>query len=80
MCRLNMQERLQLLCQWIDKNYDKSGQRMTAGKVLRCKSAEVKTKVAEVMGIMLDNRLEFEEECYSQCGELLLLVCPKKIF
>ena len=42
--------------------------------MLTFSGAEVKTKVAEVMRIMLENRLEFKEECFSQCGELKLLL------
>lgn len=68
-----MQERLQLLCQRIDKRHVKLWKRMSEEKVLTFNNAEVKTKVAEALRIMLNNRLEFKEECYSQCGKLVLL-------
>ena len=63
-----MQERMQRLCQEIDK-HAKLGKTILEEKVPTCKITEVKTKLIEVMRIMLDSRLEFNEECFSQCGK-----------
>lgn len=65
-----IQERAQRLCQEIEKQV-KSGKTITEGKVPTCKITEVKTKLVEVMRIMLDNRLKFNEECFSQCGKCM---------
>jgi len=59
---------MQRLCQEIDK-HAKLGKTVLEEKVPTCKIIEVKTKLIEVMRIMLDNRLEFNEECFSQCGK-----------
>lgn len=67
-----LQERAQRLCQEIEKQV-KSGKTIPEGKVPACKITEVKTKLVEVMRIMLDNRLEFNEECTSQCGKRMQL-------
>lgn len=75
-----MQERLQLLCQRIDEHHDKLWKKMPDEKVLTFNNAEVKAKVTEAMRIMLDNRLERKEECYSQCGKLVLLVFQGECF
>lgn len=66
---------MQRLCQEIDKHV-KSGKTVPEEKVATCKITEVKTKLIEVMRTMLDNRLEFNEECYSQCGELMQASVP----
>ena len=65
-----LQERAQRLCQEIEKQV-KSGKTIPEGKVPACKITEVKTKLVEVMRIMLDNRLVFNEECFSQCGKCM---------
>ena len=69
-----MQERTQRLCQEIEKHV-KLGKAILEGKVPACKITEVKTKLIQVMRILLDNRLEFNEECFSQCGK-----CMQKSF
>ena len=63
-----MQERTQRLFQEIEKQV-KLGKTILEEKVPTCKITEVKTKLIEVMRMMLDNRLEFNEECFSQCGK-----------
>jgi len=65
-----IQERTQRLCQEIEKQV-KSGKTIPEGKMPTCKITEVKTKLVEVMRITLDNRLEFNEECFSQCGKCM---------
>ncbi|KAJ7391479.1 AAA ATPase midasin, partial [Desmophyllum pertusum] len=59
-------ERLQHLCQRIDKHHNKSWMSVPEEKLLT--SAEVRRKLAEVMRIILDNRLEFKEDG-NQCGQ-----------
>jgi len=63
-----MQERIHRLRQGINK-HAKLGKTKLEEKVPTCKITEVKTKLIEVMRIMLDNRLGFNEECFSQCGK-----------
>ena len=64
-----MQERVQHLCQEIDKHI-KLGKTILEEKVPTCKiTSEVKTKLIEVMRVLLDDRLKFNEECFSQCGK-----------
>lgn len=63
-----MQERTQRLCQEIDKHI-KLGKTLLEEKVPTCTITEVRTNLIEVMRIMLDNRVEFNEECFSQCGK-----------
>ena len=63
-----MQKRTHRLCQEIEKHV-KLGKAILEEKVPTCKITEVKTKLIQVMRIMLDNRLEFNEECFSQCGK-----------
>ena len=62
-----MQERMQRLCQEIEKHV-KLGKTIKE-KMPTCKITEVKTKLIEVMRIMLDNRLEFNKEYFPQCGK-----------
>lgn len=66
---LTIQERLQHLCQRIDKHHNKSWMSVPEEKLLT--SAEVRHKLAGVMRIILDNRPEFKEDG-NQCGELIL--------
>ena len=64
-----IQERMQRLCQEIEKHV-KLGKTIKE-KMPTCKITEAKTKLIEVMKIMLDNRLEFNEEYFPQCGKRL---------
>ena len=59
---------MQRLCQEVDK-HAKLGKTTLGEKVPTCKITEAKTKLIEIMRKMLDNRLEFNEECFPQYGK-----------
>ena len=59
------------LCKRIDKYCDRSWRSRSEEKLQSCKDAELKGRLAEVLKIMLDNRMNFSQEELSQCGENL---------
>ncbi|PFX16223.1 Midasin [Stylophora pistillata] len=64
-------EKMDNLCKRIDKYCDRSWKSRSEEELQSCKDSELKGRLAEVLKIMLDNRMNFSQEELSQCESIL---------